>query len=71
MKKSGIVAYYIFIACLLFIITGVFYGWLTFGHGLGDLFYLICLAPVTIVLTALLSSYEKKLLILHCRCCCF
>ena len=51
MKKPSIISYYTFIACALIIIAGVLSGKLSFGHGLGDLFYLLTLIIAGIAMT--------------------
>jgi len=60
MKKLSIISYYTFIICALLIIAGVLSGKISFGHGLGDLLYLVYVAIITIILTLLFITAKRR-----------
>lgn len=59
MKKLSIISYYTFIICALLIISGVLSGKISFGHGLGDLYYILYLAIALIIITILFIAAKR------------
>jgi hypothetical protein len=58
MIKLFKILFYLYIFFVIIIVTGCFNGFLSFGHGLGDLYYLIF--SVGVLITTVVIFFQKK-----------